>query len=149
MRCPECQIPDSRVVDSRTAGDHVRRRRECVACQHRFTTYERVERPQLWVLKKSGLKEPFSPEKVLEGIALACRKRPVSAQQMDEAVNDVRNILEQRRESPVPSSAVGEAVLEVLRELDSVAYVRFASVYRAFESVGEFVDVIAPLRDGK
>lgn len=148
MRCPECQTPDSRVVDSRTAGDHVRRRRECVSCQHRFTTYERMERPQVWVLKKSGLKEPFIPEKVLEGIALACRKRPVSAQQMDDAVNAVRTLLELRRESPIPSSAVGEAVLEVLRALDPVAYVRFASVYRAFESVEEFVDVIDPLRTG-
>jgi transcriptional repressor NrdR len=107
-----------------------------------------MERPQVWVLKKSGLKEPFIPEKVLEGIALACRKRPVSAQQMDDAVNAVRTLLELRRESPIPSSAVGEAVLEVLRALDPVAYVRFASVYRAFESVEEFVDVIDPLRTG-
>lgn len=148
MRCPECQQPDSRVVDSRTAGDHVRRRRECQACSHRFTTYERWERPRLWVLKKSGLKEPYSHEKVLQGIALACRKRPVNAEQMDEAAAAVRTRLELGRESEVDSAAVGEAVMDVLRRVDDVAYVRFASVYRAFESVEEFVEVIRPLTEG-
>lgn len=147
MRCPECQQPDSRVIDSRTAGDHVRRRRECQQCGHRFTTYERHERPALWVLKRDGHKEPYAHEKVLHGIALACRKRPVSADQMDEAAQRVLALLEQRRETPVPSSAVGEAVMHVLRDVDAVAYVRFASVYQAFESVAEFVEVIRPLTE--
>jgi transcriptional repressor NrdR len=147
MRCPECQQPDSRVVDSRTAGDHVRRRRECQACAHRFTTYERYERPDLWVLKRGGHKEPYAHDKVLHGIALACRKRPVSAEQLAEAALRVRGLLEQSRESPLPTSAVGEAVMLVLRDVDAVAYVRFASVYRAFESVEEFVDVIRPLTE--
>ncbi|TVQ92797.1 MAG: transcriptional repressor NrdR [Deltaproteobacteria bacterium] len=147
MRCPECQHLESRVVDSRSTGDHIRRRRECASCGHRFTTYERAERPQIWVLKKGGVKEPFSHEKVLHGLALACRKRPVRAEQLDEAAAAVRVLLEQRRESPVPSSAVGEAVLEVLREIDAVAYVRFASVYQEFESVAEFVEVIRPLTE--
>lgn len=147
MRCPECQDPDSRVIDSRTAGDHIRRRRECQQCNHRFTTYERWERPRLWVLKKSGLKEPYSHEKVLQGIALACRKRPVNAEQLDEAAAEVRSSLESRRELEIASADVGEAVMEVLRGMDDVAYVRFASVYRAFESVEEFVDVIRPLTE--
>ena len=147
MRCPACQHPESRVVDSRTAEAHVRRRRECQACQHRFTTYERMERPRLWVLKRDGHKEPYAHEKVLEGIALACRKRPVSAGAMDEAAARVRAILEAQRVSPIPSSKVGEAVMEVLRDVDAVAYVRFASVYRAFDTVAEFVEVIRPLTE--
>lgn len=147
MRCPECQHLESRVVDSRSAGDSIRRRRECASCGHRFTTYERSERPQLWVLKKSGIKEPYHHEKVLHGLALACRKRPVQAEQLDEAARQVRTLLEQRRDTPIPSSAVGEAVMEVLRRVDAVAYVRFASVYQAFESVDEFVEVIRPLTE--
>lgn len=149
MRCPECQQPDSRVIDSRTAGDHVRRRRECQACGHRFTTYERHERPPLWIRKKDGQKELYDDEKVLHGIALACRKRPVTAEAMDEAAQRVRLALEARRENPVESSVVGEAVIEVLRDVDAVAYVRFASVYQAFESVAEFVDVIRPLTEAE
>jgi len=145
MRCPACQHPDSRVIDSRAAADHVRRRRECQDCGHRFTTYERWERPRLWVLKKGGLKEPFSHEKVLHGIALACRKRPVTAEQMDEAAARVRSVLEKRKDPVVPSAAVGEAVMAVLRDVDDVAWVRFASVYQAFDNVDEFVDVIRPL----
>lgn len=147
MRCPECQHPDTRVIDSRSTGDHIRRRRECGECGNRFTTYERSERPQLWVLKKSGHKEPFSHDKILHGLALACRKRPVRADQLEEAAAAVRSLLEQRRDSPIPSSAVGEAVLQVLREIDAVAYVRFASVYQEFESVAEFIDVIMPLTE--
>ncbi|MFK7929642.1 MAG: transcriptional regulator NrdR [Myxococcota bacterium] len=147
MRCPECQHLDSRVIDSRTAGDNVRRRRECQECTHRFTTYERWERPRLWVMKKTGLKEPYAHEKVLHGIALACRKRPVTAQQMDDAAAEVRAQLESQKETEIDSAAVGEAVMDVLRTVDDVAYVRFASVYRAFESVEEFVDVIRPLTE--
>jgi transcriptional repressor NrdR len=146
MNCPECQNSKSQVVDSRGVGGHIRRRRECLQCAARFTTHERIELPRLWVLKKSGRKEPFSTEKVLEGISLACRKRPVSADQMDEAVAKVRTVLE-GEPSPVPSSAVGEAVMSVLLEVDAVAYVRFASVYREFESVEEFIDVIRPLTE--
>lgn len=147
MRCPSCQHPDSRVIDSRASTDHVRRRRECQDCGHRFTTYERWERPRLWVLKRDGLKEPYSQDKVLQGIALACRKRPVNAEQMDEAAARVRSTLEARKDPVVPSDIVGEAVMEVLRDIDAVAYVRFASVYQAFESVEEFVDAIRPLTE--
>ena len=147
MRCAECHHPESRVVDSRTSGDSIRRRRECLACGGRFTTHERIERPILWVLKKDGRKEPFSEEKVLSGLALACRKRPVSGSDMDEAVGRVHALLQERRGSEVPAAAVGEAVMEVLREIDEVAYVRFASVYREFESADQFIDTIRPLQE--
>lgn len=146
MRCPSCGGVDSRVVDSRSSADHIRRRRECLDCAHRFTTYERWERPSLWIVKKDGTKQPFSEHKVLHGIALACRKRPISNVAMDEAVQRVRAILEARRENELPSNAVGEAVLETLRQLDDVAYIRFASVYEAFDNVEGFVNVIRPLR---
>lgn len=147
MICPECHHVDSRVVDSRAAGDTIRRRRECAACGFRFTTYERIERPQLWVIKKNGHKEPYDHDKVLHGIALACRKRPVGVEQLDKAAAEVRALLEQRRDGAVQSAAVGRAVLQVLRGLDAVAYVRFASVYQRFESVEEFVEVIRPLTE--
>jgi transcriptional repressor NrdR len=149
MRCPECQHPDTRVIDSRNAGDHIRRRRECLDCGARYTTHERLERPVIWVIKKTGGKEPFTRDKVLHGISLACRKRPIDANAMREAVEQVQHSLEARRETEIPSSVVGETVMEVLRDVDEVAYVRFASVYRAFESVGQFVDAIRPLREGK
>lgn len=147
MRCPVCGAEDSRVVDSRTTADAVRRRRECQECASRFTTFERVETRPLWVEKRSGDKEPFLRDKVLSGIAHACRKRPVSPEDLDEIVDRVEKHLEQRRETVVPSSAVGEAVMEVLRDVDEVAWVRFASVYGAFESVDQFIDAIAPLRE--
>ncbi|TNE92029.1 MAG: transcriptional repressor NrdR [Deltaproteobacteria bacterium] len=147
MRCPACQHEDSKVVDSRTSGDSIRRRRECLACNERFTTHERVEAPTLWVLKKDGRKEPFSAEKVLAGLALACRKRPVTAQAMDEAVKSVHTMLQDRRGTEVPAAAVGEAVMEVLRGVDEVAYIRFASVYREFESADQFIETIQPLQE--
>jgi transcriptional repressor NrdR len=147
MRCPACQHEDSKVIDSRTSGESIRRRRECLACGERFTTHERVEVPALWVLKKDGRKEPFSAEKVLTGLALACRKRPVTAAVMDQAVRSVRTMLQERRGTEVPASLVGEAVMEVLREVDEVAYIRFASVYREFESADQFIDTIRPLQE--
>ncbi len=147
MRCPECDADDSRVVDSRTAGDGIRRRRECSACGTRFTTQERIEQRLPWVLKKSGGREPFSRDKVLHGIALACRKRPVSPEEMERAVRQVEARLVGTREPELPSDQVGEAVMAVLRELDHVAYVRFASVYRQFDSIEQFAELIAPLQD--
>lgn len=146
MRCPACDDGGSRVVDSRTTNDSVRRRRECQVCSERFTTHERLERRVLWVVKRAGQREPFTRGKVLHGLALACRKRPVDAAMLDALVRDVETRLEARRESDVPSSAVGEAVMDALRDVDEVAYVRFASVYRAFESVEQFIDAIQPLR---
>ena len=149
MRCPECGHDDSKVVDSRSGPSHIRRRRECLNCSARFTTHERLETPALWVLKKNGQKEPFNANKVLAGLSLACRKRPIDADVIEEAVQRVHTRLTQLRQPTVPSSAVGEAVMDVLKEVDDVAYVRFASVYRAFESVDQFVEAIRPLREGK
>ncbi|MFT6142345.1 MAG: transcriptional repressor NrdR [Myxococcota bacterium] len=146
MRCPACDDADSRVVDSRTTGDAVRRRRECLACGERFTTHERPEKRVLWVIKKDGRREPFTRGKVLHGLALACRKRPVDDAKLDEVAREVEHRLESRRESDIPVTAVGEAVMAALLNVDEVAYVRFASVYRAFESVEQFIDAIHPLR---
>lgn len=147
MRCPSCEDSDTRVVDSRTTGDAVRRRRECQACGERFTTHERPERRVLWVVKKDGRREPFTRQKVLHGLALACRKRPIDDDALDKLVSEVESVLEARRESDLPASLVGEAVMDALRELDEVAYVRFASVYREFESVEQFIEAIHPLRE--
>lgn len=147
MRCPDCHHPESKVIDSRTTTDEaVRRRRQCLSCGARFTTHERLERRLPWVVKRDGRREPFEPRKVVQGIALACRKRPVDAAMMDEAVRAVESRLEQCRDAEVPSSMVGEAVMLVLHEVDPVAYVRFASVYRAFESIEQFASLIDPMR---
>ncbi len=146
MRCPDCSSDQTRVVDSRAGADTIRRRRECEVCGARFTTFERVERRQIWVAKRDGTREPFEPSKVASGIALACRKRPIDGDRVEEMVDRVVRHLEDRREATVPSSAVGEAVMEVLREVDEVAYVRFASVYRAFDGVEDFIEAIKPLR---
>src|SRR6476646_870750 len=118
MRCRSCHYPDSRVVDSRDVGDAIRRRRSCLSCGHRFSTLERLEQRLPWVVKKDGRREPFSREKVLNGIALACRKRPVAADRLAVAVQQVEAALLETRESEVPSSRIGEVVLGVLAELD-------------------------------
>lgn len=146
MRCPSCGSTDTRVIDSRLTRDAVRRRRECQACEARFTTFERAERRQVWVRKKEGGREPFAREKVLAGIAHACRKRPLGEDDLDEVVSEVERRLADRKEAEVPSALVGETVMAVLREVDEVAYVRFASVYRRFESVDQFVEAVAPFR---
>jgi len=133
------------VVDSRTASDAIRRRRECTGCGERFTTFERQDRQVPWVTKKDGRKELFNREKVVAGIALACRKRPVSHETIDEAVARVERIAVGH---PDPTTElVGQAVMDVLRDTDEVAYVRFVSVYLRFESVEQFVDLIRPLRE--
>ena len=147
MICPNCQGADLRVVDSRTTGNAIRRRRECQSRQTRFTTHERVECRLPWIVKKDGTKQIFSPDKVLTGIRLACRKRPIGAEGLEELVRLVEDRLDGYRMSEVPSSQVGEAVMSVLRDVDEVAYVRFASVYRAFENVDQFVETIRPLRE--
>ena len=147
MICPTCQGGDLRVVDSRTAGSAIRRRRECQTCGSRFTTHERVERRLPWVVKKNGAKELFSAEKVLHGLRLACRKRPIGAEGLEELVRLIEDRLDALRVSEVTSSEVGEAVMGVLRDVDEVAYVRFASVYKAFENVDQFVETIRPLRE--
>ena len=147
MKCPVCHDEESRVVDSRTAGDSIRRRRQCAGCDARYTTHERIEYRVPWVVKKDGRREPFSRDKVLHGIVLACRKRPVDMSAMEDAVKDVEAKLELLREAEVPSSVVGAAVMHVLQEVDQVAHVRFASVYREFENVDQFIEAIKPLQE--
>lgn len=145
MRCVACQSEDSRVVDSRVTGDAIRRRRQCTGCGARFTTHERVEQRLLWVVKKDGQREPWSREKVLHGMAMACHKRPVDAAQIERAVDAVETSF--AGHSEVESPMVGRAVLDTLRQLDPVAMVRFASVYQAFESLEQFIELIGPLQD--
>ena len=146
MRCPGCGQDDSRVVDSRTTGDTIRRRRKCGGCGERFTTHERLEQRLPWVEKRDGRQELFSREKLLHGIALACRKRPVDQREMEAAADRVEGALENL--SVVPVGRIGDEVMTVLRGVDPVAYVRFASVYQQFESVEQFIETIAPLREG-
>jgi transcriptional repressor NrdR len=133
LLCPACRSDDNRVVDSRDDDIAVRRRRECLACRHRFTTYERIESGRLFVVKKDGRREPFNREKVLGGLRKACEKRPVSDAAMQEIADGIERDLNARGENEVPSSAVGELIMESLRKLDKVAYIRFASVYREFD----------------
>ena len=133
MLCPVCRSDDNRVVDSRDDDIAVRRRRECLACRHRFTTYERIESGRLFVVKKDGRREPFNRDKVLGGLRKACEKRPVSDAAMQEIADGIERELASRGENEVPSSAVGELLVAALRKLDKVAYIRFASVYREFD----------------
>jgi transcriptional repressor NrdR len=131
--CPVCRSVDNRVIDSRDDDSAVRRRRECQACRHRFTTYERIESGRLFVVKKDGRREPYNRDKVLGGLRKACEKRPVSDASMQQVVDRIERDLYARGESEIPSSAVGELLMESLRMLDKVAYIRFASVYREFD----------------
>ncbi|HET6413667.1 MAG TPA: transcriptional regulator NrdR [Anaeromyxobacter sp.] len=141
MRCPFCGHVEDRVVDSREAqeGQVTRRRRECLSCRGRFTTYERIEEILPQVVKKDGRREPFDRRKIVEGVVTACEKRPVSAEQVEALVAGVERELADLGEREIRTSAIGESVMRRLRSLDEVAYVRFASVYRAFRDVGEFM----------
>ncbi len=147
MRCPFCHHPDTEVTDSRLAegGEAVKRRRRCKQCGRRFTTYERVERTGLTVVKKDNRREPYSREKLFRGIELACTKRPVPADLLEEAVNSIEAQLFGLGTSEVPSSVIGELVMQKLRELDDVAYVRFASVYRNFADIEEMREMLEGL----
>jgi transcriptional repressor NrdR len=147
MRCPHCGHLEDRVVDSRDAqeGLATRRRRECLGCGRRFTTYERVEDVVPQVVKKDGRREAFDRRKIVEGLLRACQKRPVSREQIDALVSAVERRVQELGEREVASHVLGEAVMERLRELDPVAYVRFASVYRAFADVGEFMSELEGL----
>jgi transcriptional repressor NrdR len=139
MRCPFCYYEETKVIDSRTADDGVRRRRECLAagCGRRFTTYERIQLAGAFVVKKDGRREEFSREKLLAGVRKACEKRPLSASQVEGLVDYVEAAVTSQGGAEVPSSFVGEIVMERLRELDDIAYIRFASVYRSFKDVDQ------------
>jgi transcriptional repressor NrdR len=149
MRCPFCQDPENKVIDSRESheGSVIRRRRECLQCKRRFTTYERVEELYPLVVKKDGRREAFDREKVLSGLTKACEKRPISAQQLEETVEAIERQLQGMGEKEVPSTVIGEEVMRRLRELDAVAYVRFASVYRSFRDIAEFMNELKELAD--
>ena len=141
MRCPFCGHPESKVVDSRSSkeGDSIRRRRECLACERRYTTYERIEEVAQMVIKKDGRREAFDRWKIKSGILKACEKRPVSLEQVDGLIDDVERDLFNSTEHEVSTEAIGQAVMNRLKKLDQVAYVRFASVYRQFKDLNEFM----------
>lgn len=147
MRCPACQYNGTRVVDSRPVDDNkeIRRRRECEACAHRFTTFERIEETPLIVIKKDGSREEFSREKVLRGLIRACEKRPVSLETLEEIVITIEKDLRRIGNAEVQSGEVGEMVMNRLAKIDEVAYVRFASVYRQFKDISVFIDELKDL----
>lgn len=144
MKCPFCSNPDSKVIDSRVGKDGVmiRRRRECESCRKRFTTYERVEEILPFVIKKDGRREPFDRSKILSGYQKACEKRPISVETIEDSINQLESSLLEMGVQEVPSAKIGEMVMGSMKELDDVAYVRFASVYRSFKDIGEFVELI-------
>jgi len=141
MKCPFCGYQEDKVVDSRATQEEsaVRRRRECLKCGKRFTTYEYVEEVSLMVIKKDGRREPFDRKKILGGIIRACEKRPVSMDKMEEIVSSVEHSIQKKSDREIDSSRIGELVMERLKGLDDVAYVRFASVYRQFKDVSQFM----------
>jgi len=147
MRCPKCGNQDDKVIDSRASreGSTIRRRRECLACNHRFTTYEEVEHEGLMVIKRDGRREEFSRDKLLSGLKKACQKRPISPKVIEEVAESITDEITDKYEREVPGMAIGERVMEALRQLDKVAYVRFASVYRRFEEATEFVNEVNKL----
>jgi len=147
MLCPFCRADNDRVIDSRSGddGSSIRRRRECLACRRRFTTYERIERQPLTVIKKGGIRDPFDRDKLTRGLAKACWKRPVTAEDIEGVVAALEAELYGTYESEVPSQVIGERLMELLKGLDQVAYVRFASVYREFKDARDFVDELEPI----
>lgn len=151
MRCPYCDFPDSKVIDSRAAeeGNSIRRRRECLQCSKRFTTYEMVEDLPLRVVKKDGRRMAFDRNKILNGLIKACEKRPISLKTLEETTDKVEKELRNSMEREIPSSVIGEVLMKYLKELDHVAYVRFASVYREFTDIDNFMQELKALKDAK
>ncbi|MGD0813112.1 MAG: transcriptional regulator NrdR [Verrucomicrobiota bacterium] len=147
MRCPKCGNQDDKVIDSRASreGSTIRRRRQCLQCNHRFTTYEEIEHEGLMVIKRDGRREEFSREKLLSGLKKACQKRPISPKAIEELVESIVDEIIDKYDREVPGVVIGERVMEALRQIDKVAYVRFASVYRRFEEATEFVSEVKKL----
>jgi transcriptional repressor NrdR len=147
VKCPFCRDLENKVIDSRLSkeGDVIRRRRECLQCTRRFTTYERAEEALPLVVKKDGRREPFDRMKIVAGLKRACEKRPVGIEAIEGVVDRIERGLQERGEKELPSSAIGEALMRELHGLDKVAYVRFASVYRSFEDIGEFMEELQAL----
>jgi len=151
VRCPFCHHQESKVIDSRSSeeGAVIRRRRECLACERRFTTYERIEEEPLIVIKKDGRREPFSREKILNGLRKACEKRPLSFDTLEKIADEVEQAIRKRNETETPSSVIGELIMDRLKEIDEVAYVRFASVYRQFKDIDIFMRELQNLLGSK
>ena len=151
MICPFCGGNEDKVVDSREASEAaaIRRRRECLKCQRRFTTYERYEETPILVVKRDGRREPFDRKKILNGVLKACEKRPIPAERIETLVDELEREISRTFEREVPSVEVGERVMRRLHELDEVAYVRFASVYRSFKDLNEFMEELRDLLDSK
>lgn len=147
MKCPYCSFYDSKVIETRTVDENnsIRRRRECLQCQQRFTTYEKIENIALIVMKKDGTREEFDREKLLSGIMRACQKRPVSADQQEGIVNEIEQHFLNSLEREIPSTEIGEMVMKKLKEIDEVSYVRFASVYRQFKDINTFMSELKKL----
>jgi transcriptional repressor NrdR len=138
MNCPFCGHTDSKVIDSRDSEGGIRRRRECLKCHGRFTTYERPQRPSLFVIKKDRRREEFNKDKLLSGIRKACEKRPLESNAVDRLADDIETELYQQGKTEIPTSVIGDMVMEKLKALDYIAYIRFASVYREFKDVTDF-----------
>ncbi len=149
MLCPNCHKNSSRVIDSRPTdeGRTIRRRRECESCGYRFTTFERVEQSPLLVIKNDGTREAFSREKILRGVAAACQKRPVTSDQLDELVDNVENQIRAKGVNEISSKEIGELVMDQLADIDDVAYIRFASIYRQFTDMSSFMKTMEDMMD--
>lgn len=147
MRCPKCTNTDDKVIETRISreGDTIRRRRQCLSCSHRFTTYETVLPADIFVVKRDGRREEFKPDKLQDGIRLACWKRPVSQEAIDQAVADIINVITLNPQGEVDSQYIGELVMSKLKQIDEVAYVRFASVYRRFQDADAFINEVQKL----
>lgn len=151
MRCPFCNHIEDKVIDSRQSkdGDVIRRRRECLECEGRFTSYERIEDILPHVIKKDGRREPFDRQKILQGLERACEKRPISIDEKEDLVKNIEKKLQAAGDKEIPSSIIGEHIMDGLKEIDEVAYVRFASVYRQFKDIKEFIQEIKDIAYNK
>lgn len=151
MKCPYCSGEESKVVDSRATEDDgaIRRRRECLACNRRYTTYEKIEDIPVFVIKRNLTREIFSRDKIINGVIRACEKRPVSRADIDHLVNAIEKKLNNTMTSEISSETIGEMILDKLRSMDEVAYIRFASVYRKFDDINSFIEEIKRLSGGK
>ena len=149
MLCPKCNSLDDKVIDSRLSkeGKSIRRRRECLQCHHRLTTYEEIERIEFLVVKRDGRREPFDRQKLQSSLIKASQKRPISLQVIDNAVLKILSYLESLEYHEIPTKLIGDELMKQLRNIDPIAYVRYASVYRAFQEVGEFIEEIQSLND--
>lgn len=149
MKCPSCGYAETKVIDSRLVGEgaSIRRRRECLKCERRFTTYEYIEEVPLMVIKRDGRRQPFDRKKIISGLVKACEKRPVSMDKMEEITSEIERVLQKKYDREVNSKEIGELIMEKLAALDEVAYVRFASVYRQFRDVNQFMNELKGMLD--